>query len=669
MNMKWKALLAVLALMLILCVPAFALYQGLTQFNVPASDVTISGTGTSTYDPATITCHHTSSNETYYVATPFLNETCSNAVMKCSSGGSNDRCVFYHVLGTVEGKEFMHRYINIHKDAAIQYDGDGNPYIDCRWQCALCGGKAYGASWAKDLIRHNCDGEYEYTKEATCTAPKQLRDYCANGCGYFDNKSEGEPNPEAHNWKDYIYNNDATCTQGGTMTAECFNNKYAHKNNPEAMGYSTIPDPDHPALNHQNVEEATRDASQDIAATCQAPAKLAYICSRTVNGVTCGQVFYVDDGETVPCNMVKDDEQSYDATCTRDGQTVTVCSYGCGETQTDPIDAKGHKSKPLHGFAATCTSNGLTSGSYCGRCNATLDAQYVIPATGHSSVTDAAVAPTCTETGLTEGSHCTVCGVTLVKQETVPAKGHSAAVDAAVAPTCTETGLTEGSHCSVCGVTLLAQQVVEPLGHDYRGKVTPPTCTEGGYTRYTCTRCDDSYKAKHTNAIGHWYGLWTDNGDSTHSAMCQRTDCGDVATADCQYLEITMNDQIKKICIVCDEILETAILNAVCESLDPQIGLPRGELIVRSIVENEMWMLSAAFEYAGTVQPFNAAVKVTISAEDLPENFKLMQVVVTEATETTERTEEWIEVDFTCTEETMSFVTDAAALYVLVPVE
>jgi len=129
------------------------------------------------------------------------------------------------------------------------------------------------------------------------------------------------------------------------------------------------------------------------------------------------------------------------------------------------------------------------------------------------------------------------------------------------------------------------------------------------------------------------------------------------------------NDQIKKICIVCDEILETAILNAVCESLDPQIGLPRGELIVRSIVENEMWMLSAAFEYAGTVQPFNAAVKVTISAEDLPENFKLMQVVVTEATETTERTEEWIEVDFTCTEETMSFVTDAAALYVLVPVE
>lgn len=41
--------------------------------------------------------------------------------------------------------------------------------------------------------------------------------------------------------------------------------------------------------------------------------------------------------------------------------------------------------------------------------------------------------------------------------------------------------------------------------HSYTATVTPPTCTEGGYTTYTCTRCDDSYVADETAALGHDY--------------------------------------------------------------------------------------------------------------------------------------------------------------------
>ena len=52
---------------------------------------------------------------------------------------------------------------------------------------------------------------------------------------------------------------------------------------------------------------------------------------------------------------------------------------------------------------------------------------------------------------------------------------------------------------------------VDALGHDYVAVVTDPTCTEGGYTTYTCSRCGDSYIADETAALGHKWGkpIWT----------------------------------------------------------------------------------------------------------------------------------------------------------------
>ncbi|MBE6932398.1 MAG: hypothetical protein E7464_03325 [Ruminococcaceae bacterium] len=39
--------------------------------------------------------------------------------------------------------------------------------------------------------------------------------------------------------------------------------------------------------------------------------------------------------------------------------------------------------------------------------------------------------------------------------------------------------------------------------HDYKAEVTEATCTEGGYTTYTCSKCGNSYKADETEAAGH----------------------------------------------------------------------------------------------------------------------------------------------------------------------
>ena len=41
--------------------------------------------------------------------------------------------------------------------------------------------------------------------------------------------------------------------------------------------------------------------------------------------------------------------------------------------------------------------------------------------------------------------------------------------------------------------------------HTYTSAVTPPTCTEKGFTTYTCTKCGDSYKDDYTDIIAHDY--------------------------------------------------------------------------------------------------------------------------------------------------------------------
>ena len=72
-------------------------------------------------------------------------------------------------------------------------------------------------------------------------------------------------------------------------------------------------------------------------------------------------------------------------------------------------------------------------------------------------------------------------------------------------PTCTEQGYTTYT-CSVCGDTYV-DDYVDATGHSYEAVVTDPTCTEQGYTTYTCSVCGDSYVDDYTEATGHDYEL------------------------------------------------------------------------------------------------------------------------------------------------------------------
>ena len=75
--------------------------------------------------------------------------------------------------------------------------------------------------------------------------------------------------------------------------------------------------------------------------------------------------------------------------------------------------------------------------------------------------------------------------------------------------------------------------------HDYKAVVTEPTCTEQGYTTYTCTKCNDSYVDNYTNALGHDFGEWK----LTTPATC--TEIG-VETRYCSRCNVTQTRDVDK---------------------------------------------------------------------------------------------------------------------------
>jgi len=145
-----------------------------------------------------------------------------------------------------------------------------------------------------------------------------------------------------------------------------------------------------------------------------------------------------------------------DATCT----APKTCSK-CGETVGEAL---GHTA----GAEATCTT-----AQTCTVCGIEL-----APALGHAWVDATCTAP----------KTCSNCGETVGE-----ALGHTAGAEA----TC-----TTAQTCTVCGAEL-----APALGHSYgEGVVTAPTCTEKGFTTYTCTVCGDSYTDNEVPATGHNFG-------------------------------------------------------------------------------------------------------------------------------------------------------------------
>lgn len=138
----------------------------------------------------------------------------------------------------------------------------------------------------------------------------------------------------------------------------------------------------------------------------------------------------------------------------------------------------------------TCTESGYTLHT-CKQCGGSYKDNYTEPL-GHKfdeGVT--VIASTCSGAGVVE-HRCVRCGYHTI--EAVSPEGHTPGDE----PTCTEPQV-----CTVCGAVLAL-----PTGHAYEAEIVDPTCTEFGYTVYTCSVCGDSYRADYLPPVGHTESGW-----------------------------------------------------------------------------------------------------------------------------------------------------------------
>jgi len=203
-------------------------------------------------------------------------------------------------------------------------------------------------------------------------------------------------------------------------------------------------------------------------------------------------------------------------TCTEPGSRTRVCANGCGEFQTESIDALGHNMidnwEIVPGSAPTCSGVGLEE-RFCTQCGENRETRAVDPSGCTPGELLETTSPTCTTDGI-KTQHCTVCEELLYSEPGTPAFGHSM-------PEWNETHVTEDPTCENLGSCTrfcdngcgkFETQSIPVTGHDWPEtwtEVTPPTCTEKGSEKRTCTNpgCTET-QTRDIPATGH-KGTWT----------------------------------------------------------------------------------------------------------------------------------------------------------------
>ena len=326
-------------------------------------------------------------------------------------------------------------------------------------------------------------GDYAVYYEITYTF--QNTDMVEDGVAYVHLRDESTEETdgdgscgEDHNWT-LLDSVDPTCLTLGYDRYLCVDCGKIEKRDYEA------------ALGHAFQSVVIRDA------TCEASGKVLEICER------CGEV----KESTTPKGEHEFSVTTVPATCTSPGYTLRECSI-CGERHIEDITAALPHNYVTKTTPATCEGGGKTV-HICEGCGSSFVTDYTDPLGHFWDEGTEVTGSTCTGEGLIE-YRCVRCGYHRLEGDA--AAGHVPGE----AATCTTPQL-----CTKCGAV-----IVNALGHDYQEEITTPTCTEMGYTTYTCSRCGDTYKGDYTDAAGHKPGDWIiDQEPTTDSEGSKHKEC------------------------------------------------------------------------------------------------------------------------------------------------
>ena len=287
-------------------------------------------------------------------------------------------------------------------------------YIDGKWTLVS---SDYG-DYAKDYLDSYTDGKYKVQVQVRIDGENgynyvfanTLKSCTINGknsnytLGYIQDTYSYymvEFEFEVHSFTNYLFNDDSTCTEDGTLTAKC---DYCDATD-------TVPAPNS-AKGHQLGVPVNEN---EIPATC-------------TEGGSYDEVYYCPDcgveafrrPMTTPATGHKGTVEKFGkpATCTEDATVLLYCE--CGEfveEVTVPDSSSGHYWVKKNAKAATCTEDGKEADTVCDVCGTVYSKGKAIPAKGHKEVVLKAVTATAKKSGLTEGKKCSVCGKTLTAQK------------------------------------------------------------------------------------------------------------------------------------------------------------------------------------------------------------------------------------------------------------
>lgn len=169
------------------------------------------------------------------------------------------------------------------------------------------------------------------------------------------------------------------------------------------------------------------------------------------------------------------------ATCTE----PKSCAL-CGSTEGNPL---GHTPNSDDGDCTTAVT--------CSVCGGVVTAAKTEHTWNYESATNE------------HDKHCTVCGYVAEEQT-----GHTHTFESVLS-------YDDGGHyyASTCGHTDVKKDYT---AHSYSENVTEPTCTEQGYTSYTC-ECGKAYKDSYTSATGHEFEetMTSDSGGHWYKSACE----------------------------------------------------------------------------------------------------------------------------------------------------